>query len=71
MNEDWLWLKKGDKVIVRGNGSLYGEGVPKNMDGRKAVVISVGTKLASVIIDGEFLPRKIRLSRDVKKKVRS
>lgn len=68
---DWLlWLKKGDKIVVIGNGSLYGEGVPKNMDGRKATIVSVGPKLAKVVIDGEFLPRKIRISQDIKRKVR-
>jgi len=64
-------LKKGDTIIVVGNGALYGEGVPKNYDGRKAKVVKVGPKLAQVIIDGEFLPRKIRISSDVKRKVRS
>lgn len=63
-------LKKGDKIIVRGNGSLYGEGVPKNMDGRKAAVLSVGPKLAKVVIDGEPVARKIRISQDVKRRVR-
>lgn len=60
-------LRKGGKIIVSGNGSLYGEGVPKNMDGRKATVVSVGPKLIKVIIQGEFLPRKIRIASDVKK----
>jgi hypothetical protein len=63
-------LKKGDKIIVNGNGSLYSEGVPKNMDGRKAVVVSVGPKLARVVIDGEFLPRKIRIATDIRRRAR-
>ena len=62
-------IKKGDRIIVRGTGALYGEGVPKNMDGRQAKVLSVGPKLLKVMIQGEWMARKIRISTDVKRRL--
>jgi len=62
-------FERGDTIIVRGTGALYGEGVPKNMDGLRAKVISVGPKLLKVLIQGEAVSRKIRILTDVKRRV--
>ena len=62
-------FEKGDTIIVAGRGASYGQGVPVNMDGRRAKVLSVDPKLMTVLIQGEIFVRKSRISMDVKRKV--